>query len=330
MNKSGGTSSIARVEAEATRLVERMAAGEATREQIERWRGQSQLHAQAYEDAERVWTRIAAVSRAQHSAQVDYVAPLRELGKQRSALNRRLVLGGGLAAISGAAGYSVIRPPLSLWPSLSELRADFRTGTGEQRAIRFAETVAINLNTQTSLVVRPASEGEDRIELVSGEASFATTADSTRALAVLAANGRTVSGPGRFEVRYIGTGTPVVVTCYEGQLRVECQGEIFQLLPGQRVSYGDTGLGKTTLLDPSAEPEWQRGIVEFRNTPLAEAVEEINRYRPGRIILISSALGRRLLSGRFRIDQMDKALLQLEHTFSAKLTRLPGGVVLLG
>jgi transmembrane sensor len=77
------------------------------------------------------------------------------------------------------------------------------------------------------------------------------------------------------------------------------------------------------------ESEWQRGVVEFRDVRLADAVEEINRYRPGRLVLMSKALGEKQLNGRFRIDQMEKVLLQLEYAFNAKLKRLPGGIVLL-
>lgn len=329
MSQLGRPSKLGRIEDDAIRLVQKMATGEATPEQIERWCGRSEVHAKAYTDAERIWKRIAAVGRARSSAEVDYLGPLREFAERSSAMNRRRILSGGAAVFAAAAAYGVVNPPLGLWPSFSELRADFRTGTGEQRAIRIADAVAVHLNTQTSLLVRASSKNEDRVELVAGEASFATAPGTTRSLAVVAANGTTVAGPGRFDIRYVAAGAPVVVTCFQGQLRVECEGSAFDLQPGQRVSYGDGGLGSVSAVDPALESEWQRGIVEFRNTPLAEAVEEINRYRPGRIILINSTLGHRTLSGRFRIDQMEKVLLQLEHVFSTKIRRLPGGVVLL-
>ncbi len=44
---------------------------------------------------------------------------------------------------------------------------------------------------------------------------------------------------------------------------------------------------------------------------------------------MNAALGQKQLSGRFRIDQMNNVLLQLERAFNAKLRQLPGGVVLL-
>ncbi|WP_454632796.1 FecR family protein [Bradyrhizobium cenepequi] len=325
---------LSRIEHEAVGWVQKVASGEATPEELlaaQSWRAQSPLHAKSYADAERVWSRMAVVGRAQHGRDMDFMGPLKEFGQRKAAMNRRMMLGGGAAVIGVAAVYGAMNPPLGLWPSLSELRADFRTGTGQQQTIRFVEAVAIDLNTQTSLAIRPATAREDCIELIAGEASFATQGRLARSLAVFAANGKTVSDSGRFDVRYIATGdhAAVSVTCFEGQLRIEFRDDVAELRPGQRVRYDGAGLSKIGTVDLAVESEWRRGIVEFRSTPLADAVEEMNRYRPGRIILVNPDLGRRLLSGRFRIDQMERVLLQLEHTFQAKLQRLPGGIILL-
>ncbi len=242
-----------------------------------------------------------------------------------------MLLGGGVAMVGAAAIYSVAKPPLGLWPSFSELRADYRTGTGEQRTIRLTDTVAIDLNTQTSLAIRSATADEDCVELIGGEASFTAQSRSSRSLAVVAANGKTVSEVGQFDVRYIANSDrfPVSVICFDGRLRIELGKEVVELQPGQQARYSTTGSSKIDVVDPIIRSEWRRGIVEFRNTPLAEAVEEMNRYRPGRIILMNQTLGQRLLSGRFRIDQMERVLLQLQHTFQAKLQHFPGGIVLL-
>ncbi|NVO17646.1 MAG: FecR domain-containing protein [Rhodoplanes sp.] len=314
--------------------MQKIASGGATPEELEaarRWRAENVRHAKAYDDAERVWNRMGAIGRARHGPGADFVGPLREFGRRRAAMNRRALLAGGIAAIGAGAGYGLVKPPLGLWPSLPELQADYRTGTGEQRTIRFADAVAIELNTQTSLAIRPVTVAQDCVELISGEASFAIPVGAARPLVVFAANGKTLSDSGRFDVRYIPSRDRLSasVTCFEGRLRTEFRNEIAELGPGERVRYDGDGLGKISTVDPIADSQWRRGIVEFRNTPLAEAVEEMNRYRLGRIILMNSSLERRLLSGRFRIDQMDKALLQLEEVFSAKLRRLPGGIILL-
>ena len=245
--------------------------------------------------------------------------------------SRRAVLAGGGVAIAAAAVYGVVRPPLGLWPSFSELAADFRTGTGEQRQVTFADNVAISLNTQTSLAIRPTDGAEDRIELVAGEASFATATRTARPLVVLAGDGRAFTQLGRFDMRLLagGEGAPVSVTCFEGEVKInQGRGETL-LRAGQRMRYDRTGLGQIAAVDPRAASEWQRGVVEFRGTPLNEAVDEINRYRPGRIVVMNAALAKKQLSGRFRIDQLNEALLGVERAFGAKVQHLPGGIVLL-
>src|SRR5262249_58154354 len=97
-------------------------------------------------------------------------APLRQA--RRGHIGRRAFMGGAIAA-SAAAAYVAIRPPLELWPSLSELAADYRTAPGEQRSIVLAGGASVELNTRTSIVLRPSTEATERIELISGETAVA-------------------------------------------------------------------------------------------------------------------------------------------------------------
>ena len=251
--------------------------------------------------------------------------------QQRKTVNRRSILLGGAVVVVAGAAYGAARPPFGLWPSLAELNADYHTRTGEQQHITLAGDVAVSLNTQTSLAVLSTDDAHDRVELIGGEASFILPAGVARSFSVLAAGGKAITNGGKFDVRYTpGSGDAFVsVTCFDGHVRIEKDVNAADLGPGERVRYGSSGLTQVAAVDPTIASEWQRGIVEFRATPLAEAVEEINRYRPGRIILRNDALGRQPLSGRFRIDQMDMVLAQLEFAFSARVQRWPGGFVVL-
>jgi len=320
---------------EAVDWVQKLKSGQATPKEIEaatRWRSQSPDHAAAYDAAEHVWSEVGAAFRALHGRNMDLASTLDALGRRRRTMNRRKMLAGGAAVIATATAYGLLNPPLGLWPSLSELAADYRTGTGEQRNVTVADDVAINLNTQTSLAVRPPTAAEDCVELIAGQASFAVPPRAARSLVVLAANGKTVMESGRFDVRYttVAERPSVSVTCFEGRVRIQHATDAAELRPGQQVRYDAGGLGQVVAVDPVIESEWQRGIVEFRDTPLAEAVEEINRYRPGRIVLMNKTERQKQVNGRFRIDQMEKLLLQLELAFNLKIHRLPAGIVLLG
>jgi transmembrane sensor len=57
-------------------------------------------------------------------------------------------------------------------------------------------------------------------------------------------------------------------------------------------------------------------------------VDEVNRYRPGRIILANDALGDRLVSGVFHLERIDGVIDQIKQ-LGASVTVLPGHVILV-
>ncbi|WP_454618594.1 FecR family protein [Bradyrhizobium cenepequi] len=328
-------SDLTAIEGEAIAWVQKLVSEEATAADVKAsadWRAQSEEHEAAFIATKQDWDRARVVARSVGTGEADIYAEMDAFRMRRKSLNRRALLAGGMATIVGAGTiYGALRPPFGLWPSLAELNADYHTKTGEQQKVTFAGDVAINLNTQTSLAIRPPEGENNRIELIGGEASFALPARSDRGLSVLAADGRSISNGGKFDVRYTpDSKQPLVnVTCFDGRVRIETHLEAVDLGPRESVRYSALGLTRVTVVDPEIASEWQRGIIEFRATPLAEAVEEINRYRPGRIVLRNEALGRQPVGGRFRIDQMEMLLRQIELTFNAKLQRFPGGLVFL-
>jgi transmembrane sensor len=319
------------IQQEAVIWVQRLASGQATVEDaaaLKRWRATSPQHVKAFAEASQAWSDVASVGRDMQRDGPTATETLSRL--RRQSVNRRAFIGGGVAT-AAAVTYGVVNPPLSLWPSLSQMRADYRTATGEQRSITLAGDVAVRLNTQTSIALRAADGWQDRVELVSGEASFGLHAAAERQFAVLAADGKTVANSAQFEVRHLTRGgdSAVYVTCFDGGVNVEFQGRGARLRPGQQLRYDAGGLDTVTAIDPESASNWSRGIVVFRATPLQEAIDEINRYRPGRIVLMSAALVDKRITGRFRIDQMDSILTRLEQAVDARIRILPGGVALL-
>jgi transmembrane sensor len=74
---------------------------------------------------------------------------------------------------------------------------------------------------------------------------------------------------------------------------------------------------------------WRRRVLIFDGQPLAEVVREINRYRPGKIILANDDLGVRKVQARFSLNQLADVAALIQDAYGAKVTLLPGGIVIL-
>jgi len=70
-------------------------------------------------------------------------------------------------------------------------------------------------------------------------------------------------------------------------------------------------------------------MLVFKQTRLADALEEINRYRSGRVVLLKDAARDKPVSGRFAIASLDLALWQLQEAFELRARSLPGGLLVL-
>jgi len=316
------------IQAEARRWVVRLHSGEPMgtdeRHELGNWQRRSSEHRLALVQAQQRWNVMrAAVKRGSFAS----ARPPR--AHAAGGFSRRAYMGGALAAGIGGAAYLIARPPLDLWPSLAELGADYRTDVGERRQIVVLDGAAIEMNTRTSLTVPQGDAGLSHIELIAGEIAITMNTRKVDApLVVFAGNGKISAGRANFDIRRDGDGA--TVTCLEGAVKVECGSGAVQLGPRQRVGYGTRGLGTVTDTDARVIAAWRNGLLVFENQPLSAVIPEINRYRRGRIVLMSDAVGRLPIDATFRIDRIDDIVPKIAHIFDLKVRSLPGGIVLLG
>jgi transmembrane sensor len=316
------------IEKEALARVRHLGSGLATRKDIEdtkHWGRQSAAQGAALARASLLWDRLGPAGRNFLQRTGEAVLP-DWAPAPRLNLTRRAMLAGALTA-SAAAAYLAIRPPLELWPSVTDLLADYHTAAGEQRKLTISDNIEVTLNTGTSLNVRSHDMEGDQIEIVNGEVAVATGTESKRKVVVLAGDGRAIALQARFNVRHDRLMT--CITCLDGELEVERHTSTVMLKAGQQVTYIAQGLADASAIDPASISAWQSGLLVFHYVPLMDAVAEINRYRRGRVLVMNAELGRRVVNGRFRIDNVDSVLATFEQIFGAKITRLPGGIVLL-
>lgn len=329
----GRDSQFGQAEAEAYAWVKKFASGtasEADLRALERWSAKSPEHREAFARISRTWQGLGPVGekfpRRDFFFQPRAAAP--SLAADRAArLRRRAIFGGAVGVAAAAALAAIADPPLGLWPSWAELHADYRTATGQQRQVTLPSGVSIAMNTRTYIALQPKQDGVSRIELIAGEAMIASGADSNRFI-VTAAAGRIFAAAANFNVwRY---DTSVCVTCLNGAVSVQHGQAAIPLNAGQQIFYSDNEISKAKNVDPEIVTSWLNGIVIFRAAPVAEVIEAVNRYRPGKIILTNEALGRRRINARLRIQDIGEVVSQIQAVFGAHVTNLPGGIVLLG
>jgi transmembrane sensor len=299
---------------QAREWVARLQSGQATAEDAEAfkaWRAQSPVHAKAWawtvEDARRVAPLMQAFG-ARHPARV---------AVPRGAPMRRRFFIGAAGAFGALALVGVVRPPWNLWPSWSELNADYRTATGEQRDVRLGESLLVSMNTQTSIAVMDGG-GQPDIVLISGEAAVFARAGTC---GVTSGDARVLLNQAGVEVRKLASGR-VRVRCLEGRAQVlHARGATVELSAGQQLHYDSQGMEGLTRL-PAQAAGWREGMVVFDNLPLAEVIDEINRYRPGRVVLTNEMAGKRRFSAKFSIANLDDAIGLLESAYGLQVRKV--------
>ena len=264
------------------------------------WCALSPEHAQAFEQAKALWQQLSPA--------------VEQLNRPRH-FGRRAFLGGAIAA-----SVAVVMVRVGVPGGFAGLTADYRTEVGEQRQVQLSDGVILELNTQTRI-----SRVEQGIELLEGEVEVVT--HLAQPLKVQAGPGWISAAQARFNVRH--TGDSVCVTCIEGSLSVDAAGSSASLGSGRQLTYGAAGMDAAIAVDTQAVVAWREQVLVFNNATLATVVDEINRYRPGMLVLLNKELGQRRVQARFSLQQLAGVALLIRDAYGAKCTELPGGVVLL-
>ncbi len=216
--------------------------------------------------------------------------------QRRRAINRRTFL--GLSVVTAvAAGVAAVYPPLGLWPSVTDWGADYRTAVGEQRVLALTEGVDVTLNTRTS-VRRQMADGQIvGLDLLTGEAAVDLSSKG-RSFVVIAGAGRSLAQAGQFEVRYVGS--KVCVTCITGAVWVEHRRASVR---SRHVNRSFMTFMPSAASPTSIPPRCRPGAREYWSSAKSGwpmVIDEINRYRPGRVILLNEAVRNQAVTGAFR------------------------------
>jgi transmembrane sensor len=83
-------------------------------------------------------------------------------------------------------------------------------------------------------------------------------------------------------------------------------------------------------IDPRGVTGWAEGRILFEDTPLPQALEEINRYLPTPVRIGDSALANVKINGMFRTDQPMSFVRALTSYLPVELRNDAAGPILMG
>lgn len=208
-------------------------------------------------------------------------------------------------------------------------RADYITAPGEQSVVALPDGSRMIMNTDSAVTV-DFEAGRRGVRLLKGEAFFDVVHDADHPFQVAGAYGEVEVKGTAFSVRTDNVETAVVLE--RGLVDVTClcsAGGEAQLQPGQTVTASAEALSEIANVDAGRALAWRGGRVSFEDAPLGKVVAELARYYRGRVFVMSSRAARLVVSGNYRLDNIEGAFRSLADAAGVKMTRIPGGVIIL-
>jgi transmembrane sensor len=199
------------------------------------------------------------------------------------------------------------------------------TAVGEQRLVTLDDGTRVFLNTATHIVVK-YDRNVRKVVLKSGEAlfdiakkagwpfmvevadqqvralgtSFIVREDEHR-LSVTLVEGKVTVSPANAEGKTGWQASAAVMSVAETKsFSPQPERKMLTLVAGQRLTWAYRQPPELDTPPLERVTAWQRGLVDFENTPLAEAVAEMNRYSAVKLVVTSSQAFTIPITGVFR------------------------------
>jgi len=203
---------------------------------------------------------------------------------------------------AGFAGVLAVRhwspPPGEMAVAAAEpfQAAQFRTGASDRVTVELSDGTVVHLGSSSELQVL---EGEGREVRFRGEGFFAVAKDPHRPFRIRTDGGEARVLGTRFELRTSAGG--VQATVVEGRVALAGDLEQVELGASQRATVVEGRPGSVELVDDVyASLAWMGRTLAFQETPLSEALREVEARYGVRVELTDVVLGRRTVSGTFQ------------------------------
>lgn len=258
-------------------------------EAFEDWLDESSSHRAAFDRAREIWSMIPAAAALADEAtegQSTMHRPVRRWSRSR----KGLALASLLLALCGG-GWWLSRGPV-----------DYTTRVGEEKVATLDDGTRIALNTNTGLSVSYTRHARS-VALDHGEAMFEVAHNAQRPFIVTAGDKAVRAIGTKFIVRR--SGSDVSVTLIEGKVAInQASGSRSYMRPtmlaaGERLIANEQAPPVIDHPSMSAATAWRSGQAIFNDTPLGDAIVEINRYGGPQIAVSDPRLAALRVSGVF-------------------------------
>ena len=302
------------------------------------WREREPAHAAAFE---RLQAGIGALHdafnasaelRAMHDRAME-IRPAPRYGRMAASVAVVLALGAG--------GYwaSTARPPAPADSGLQVASGQgsyHPTGVGELSTVTLADGSKVTLNTRSRLEVNYTADRRG-VTLISGQALFEVAKNAERPFVVTAGPRQVTALGTAFDIRL--DGQKVQVTMVEGRVKVEpVRPTLLQkvaapqreLVAGEQlVATLESVRSSVRVADAATTTSWREGRVVFADTPLPQAVAEMNRYSATPILIGDEALSQFNVNGMFLTGQPMSFVGAVTAYFPVEARSRPDGATVL-
>jgi transmembrane sensor len=299
------------------------------REAHARWKSSNAEHQAAYGEVEYLY-EVSAALRAD-----PLIAAATRRALRRTDRNRMLrwLVRSAVAACIAVAGIYIPLHWAQMTHSNPPVATQYATHRGQQLAVSLPDGSSLLLDSDSAVEVRFDARGRST-RLLGGQDEFKIIHDASRPFTVDVGIGT---------IRDVGTEftarrdqDQVTVTVEQGAvdvtsaMRYGAQLRSAQLAPGDQLQFDGKGtLWTTRQVDLKAVTGWKVGELTFEDAPLAQIVEEMNRYTYAQVRLGDPRLSALRVSGVFHTGDQQSFLLALESGWRIRLQQEPTGNVAL-
>ncbi|WP_233972746.1 FecR family protein [Pectobacterium versatile] len=285
---------------------------------FQHWLAQDPHHRHALEQAGTLWHGLGSLSAEQKQVlqpQPPATLPVRRVNRMTQWKIAALLL----------LGFSLGTTWIS--EGILMLRSDYHAAH-QVKHVTLPDGSEVDMDAGSAISLAYTSQ-ERRVTLLQGSAWFTvapTTTQEKRPFLVDAASGTTQALGTQFIVQNSSQITTVGVV--EHSVQVTANGETLRLDEQQAARYTEQGMTRLPGWNSRERGDWRRGLLIFDQQPLAIVIARINQYRAGTIVIPTSALRQRQVSGIFSLNELDGALQTIATELGAKTVSLPGVTLL--